>query len=385
MTGLSAAAGGRSKALAEQAQQQCRQAWQARERGDEAAAATAFLEALASDHACREALRALHYNRWSDAVLVAALPTLERLAAEGGGATGGVAPALLTTVHADWHYRVGDRSRALAYYRSQWGSPWAPCSGAPAASGDSGSPAPAAGRPDALLIGAPKCGTTSLLAYLRGHPRLWVHPRKELHFFDSRWDWGVDWYWSQFPPRPPGREMLRLEGTPNYLQHPEIPERVQTLLPEARLLVLLREPLERAVSWLHHQRRWGGLQEPIEVVLRRELEELLAMGPEQRRGLGWRHPNALAGSLYAQQLARWRERFPDGALLCLRFEDLRRHPAGSCRRALEFLNLDPDDLSLDGYPVFNAAPEAYRSIDPGLARACREDLLTEAMQIWTEL
>lgn len=371
---------------AEQALQRCRQAWRDREGGDEAAAASGFLAALGIDPNCRGALRALHYDRWSDSVLVDALPVLERMAPGKQKALSPTTRVLLSTMLADWHYRVGDRCRAMAHYLSQWRSPWLSCSGLGATAATSGSPAPpGGGLPDALLIGAPKSGTTSLVAYLRGHPQLWVPPCKELHFFDNRWDWGIDWYQAQFPPRLPGREMVRLEGTPNYLQHPEIPQRVQALLPEARLLVLLREPLDRAVSWLHHQRRWGELREPVEILLRRELEELLAMSSEQRQQLGHCAYNALSGSLYAQQLARWRERFPAEALLCLRFEDLRRNPAGTCRRVLEFLDLDPEDLRLERFPVFNAAPQAYQGIDPGLARDCREGLLTEAGQIWASL
>ncbi len=343
-----------------EAQQLCRRGWRAREAQDPLEAARAFVAALGCDPQHRQALRALHYQHWPEAVQRELLPQLQGLA-QGAGEAG-----LLQVVVADWHYRVGECERALAFYQHQCGGP-------------------GGALPEALLIGAPKSGTTSLLAYLGRHPQLWAHPRKELHFFDSRWDWGAEWYEAQFPAWPAGRGRLRMEATPNYLQHAAIPERVRSLIPAVKLVVLLREPLERAVSWVYHQKRWGGLEGSAEAVLRRELEELQAMAPQDRQQLGWRHPNGLAGSLYAQQLQRWREQFPARSLLCLRFEDLRRDPRRICERVLTFLDLDPQWLRLREFAVHNPAPDPYPPLDPGLAQACRQGLLAEALALWGQL
>jgi len=338
----------------------CRRAWQAWQADDAPGAAEAFAAVLAQAPGQRQALRALQYQRWPESVQRQLLPELERLARGPGAAP------LLQRVVADWHYRVGERERALAFYRQQRGGA-------------------VGGLPEALLIGAPKSGTTSLMAYLSPHPQLWAHPRKELHFFDNRWEWGREWYAAQFPAWAAGCGPLRMEATPNYLQPPGIPERVRELLPAVKLVVLLREPLERAVSWVHHQKRWAGLEGSVEVLLRQELAALEAMAEAERQQLGWCHPNGLGGSLYAPQLARWRAVFPARSLLCLRFEDLRLDPRQVCERVLTFLDLDPERWSPCDYSIHNPAPEPYPRLDPGLAQACRQGVLAEALALWAAL
>jgi hypothetical protein len=279
-------------------------------------------------------------------------------------------------VLADWHHQVGDRARAERFFRALTGDP----------GGDPGGDPAGERRPEALVIGAPKCGTTSLMAYLGAHPQVWAQPRKELHFFDNRWHWGPRWYAEQFPPRRPGGPRVRLEGTPDYLQQPLIAERVHQTLPGVKLIVVLREPVERALSWYHHQRRWGGLVGSAEAVIARELEEINALPAAERRALGWRAPNCLAGSLYDEQLLSWRQHFPRENMLSLHFEDLRRNPGQATRRALAFLGLDPEELPAQTcFPVLNGAPEPYPPLDSGLAQLCRQTLLAGAHQLWGRL
>jgi hypothetical protein len=275
-------------------------------------------------------------------------------------------------VLADWQHRVGDRHRAEGVFQALVG----------------GRPERGAGerRPEALVIGAPKCGTTSLMAYLGAHPQVWSQPRKELHFFNNRWDWGLEWYAAQFPHRGPAGPRVRLEGTPDYLQNPAIAERVKQTLAGVKLIVLLREPVKRALSWYHHQRRWGGLAGSPEAVIGRELEELQALPDVERQRLGWRSPNCLAGSMYDAQLRSWKIHFSSQDLLLLRFEDLRRNPRQITRRSLRFLGLDPDALPADApFTAQNSAPEPYPSLDPPLAQRCRQTLLAGAHALWGQI
>ena len=237
--------------------------------------------------------------------------------------------------------------------------------------------------PDALVIGAPKCGTTSFAAWLSGHPRLWVHPRKELHFFDNRWDWGENWYRHQFPSFQAEAKIIRLEATPNYLQLPEAPERVFNLMPNVRLIVLLREPLERAVSWYYHMVRQEGLSQPLEQVIREELDGLVAMNRDQRLLLGWHGSNCLAGSLYDDQLYRWRQFFPANQLLTLRLEDLIASPA-ACMKRLE-VHLGIERLAVERLqllPKLNVAPAPHCQLGVDLSQRCLAAVSAGAHQLW---
>lgn len=366
------------------APQQAAQAWcrlglEQRRRGEPEAAGRAFLRALELQGDCELALRALDFQAISDAQVAELLPRLEPLLRQGW-----IQQPRGRLLHADWQHRCGDhqaRAQARRLYAALRGEPAGTAEASDASPLD-----PAEHCPDALLIGAPKCGTTSLMAYLGAHPALWSQPRKELHFFNNRWHWGLDWYAEQFPARSEAGPLLRLEGTPDYLQHPLVPERVRDTLPGVKLIVLLREPLARALSWLEHQRRWAGLQGSSEALLEQEAAELEALSAEQRAQLGWRAPNALAGSLYDDQLQRWLAVVPRRDLLLLRFEDLCLDPLMLTRRVLEFLELDPRQLPAGTlFPQLNRAPQAYPALPHARAQRLRHTLLRGAHRLWSGL
>src|SRR5437879_3262477 len=96
--------------------------------------------------------------------------------------------------------------------------------------------------PDLLIVGAMKAGTTSLAAWLRAHPQVFMTEEKELHFFDARWARGVDWYHEQFAAAP--ETVLAGEATPAYMVRPVFIERMASVVPGARLLVMLRNPVD---------------------------------------------------------------------------------------------------------------------------------------------
>src|SRR5947208_14127778 len=101
--------------------------------------------------------------------------------------------------------------------------------------------------PDFLIVGAMKAGTTSLAAWLRAHPDVFMPPQKEIHFFDAQWERGVPWYADQFAGAPEGA--LVGEATPAYMVTTAFLDRMASVVPNARLLVVLREPVARA--WSH--------------------------------------------------------------------------------------------------------------------------------------
>ena len=103
--------------------------------------------------------------------------------------------------------------------------------------------------PDFVIIGAKKCGTTFLYNLLSEHPHIESAAQKELHYFDRFFDQGIEWYRRCFPPPKwiDGRRAITGEATP-YLSKPSAAERMAKVLPQARLLVLLRNPVDRAYS-----------------------------------------------------------------------------------------------------------------------------------------
>ena len=205
--------------------------------------------------------------------------------------------------------------------------------------------------PDFLIIGAQRAGTTALYEYLRRHPTITGPARKEVNFFDVHHRRGPAWYRGQFPRR--RRDALVGEASPSYLFHPLAPERVAALLPEVRLIALLRNPIDRAHSHYHHEVELG--REPLtfeealereEERMRGELERMLA-DPAYFSHAWWNH-TYLARGRYAEQLERWLAVFPRERLLVLPSEALFDRPAESYASILEFLGADPHDLG--SYP-----------------------------------
>ena len=201
--------------------------------------------------------------------------------------------------------------------------------------------------PDFLILGAQKAGTTALYAYLRWHPQITGPSFKEVSFFDRHYVRGERWYRAHLPARRPGK--IVGEASPSYLFHPLAPERVAQLLPRARLIVLLRNPVDRAFSHYQHEVALG--REPLsfedaldreEPRMRGEVERMLS-DPSYFSEAWWNY-TYLARGRYAEQLERWFATFPPEQLLVLLTDELATDPAGSYRRVLEVLGVEARDL-----------------------------------------
>lgn len=199
--------------------------------------------------------------------------------------------------------------------------------------------------PDCIIIGAQRAGTSSLYRNLLQHPGIGGATRKEVHYFDQNHHQGPNWYRSFFSPPAPGEPpRLNVEATPYYLYHPAVPARVKALLPDARFIVLLRDPVERAWSDYLHSRQRG--YEPLEFAAALDAEESRLRGEEERllaephyASHGHRFHSYQSRGLYARQLSRWLEHFPRDRFLLLRAEDLYADTPAVTRRVLDFLGL----------------------------------------------
>lgn len=205
------------------------------------------------------------------------------------------------------------------------------------------------GLPEVLIIGAQKSGTTSLFNYLVQHPGILPPYGKEIHYFDLHYDRGLDWYRSRFPYRRRLRDALTLDASPYYLVHPQAPRRAAELLPRARLIALLRNPIDRALSHYQHEVLGGRESLPFAEAIEREAERLA--GEEERLGSDptyysfshHRHSYTHRGR-YLEQLRRWTEHFPRSQLLVLQSEWLFRDPAAASSAVYAFLGLPDHQL-----------------------------------------
>ena len=123
--------------------------------------------------------------------------------------------------------------------------------------------------PTYIIAGAMRCGTTALNSYLREHPDIAVSSSKEVHFFDANWDKGIEWYRGQFPGSDDAIAVG--EATPNYMFRPRALDRLKATLPDVKLVLMLRNPADRAYSHYWHDRTRGKIDGEFGDVVAREL------------------------------------------------------------------------------------------------------------------
>jgi Sulfotransferase domain len=235
---------------------------------------------------------------------------------------------------------------------------------------------PGRGRllPDFVIPGAAKAGTTSLYGWLSQHPFVRPASQKEVHYFDYSYYRGDDWYRSHFPlerdriafQAEHGRPFLTGEASPSYITHDWAPERLAGRLPEVKLLITLRNPVDRAYSQYQMTRREE--QEPFESFMEAVEAEEARLAPElARTRVDRRYSSWWIGcwsykmrSRYAEQLERWLELFPREQFHILTLEELASDPQGTLDRVHEFLGL-PSHRYEDLEPLHTAT---YGAITP---------------------
>jgi sulfotransferase family protein len=231
--------------------------------------------------------------------------------------------------------------------------------------------------PDFLIIGAERAGTTSLYRYLAQHPQVMgvtLH-RKGAHYFDTNFDKSVRWYRSHFPSRLAARGRALRTGTervvtgeacPYYVFHPLVPERVRALLPEVRLIVMLRDPVTRAYSHYLHEVARGfehlSFAEAIDAEAERlEGEEKRMRGDAHYRSFNHQHYSYQARGRYLEQIERWQRLFPIEQIHIIESRAFFADPDAGYREVLRFLGLA--ERSLGEYPQLNARSDGRLPAD----------------------
>lgn len=199
--------------------------------------------------------------------------------------------------------------------------------------------------PNLLVIGAQRCGTSSLFKYLGGHPQCHASVRKEIRYFTEFYSEGVNWYKAHFPLKTVGPSRVIFEATPDYLLDSRVPQRAIDLLPDVRVIALLRDPVERAYSHYWHNRRLGteSLSFPEALAMEAErigraLEEI-EKRPEMPTPKSLLRYSYLERSRYAKHLEPWLERVPRDRFLVVRSEAFYKDTDQVFQAILSFLGL----------------------------------------------
>lgn len=253
-------------------------------------------------------------------------------------------------------------------------------------------------HPDFLLVGAKRGGTTSLWKYLTEHPDvLPMFPRAEKHkglyYFDEGFAHGDRWYRSHFPlrahvarrARRSGHRTVVGEATPYYLYHPLAPERAQAAVPDAAVLVVLRDPVERAYS--HYKERVRNRTEPL------SFADAVAAEPERLAGeaarivadpayvsFAHRHQSYVDQGRYAPMLERWFAAYGRDRVLVEISEDMYADPQATYDRVTDHVGIARHRLA--DTSAHNAEPA--RDLDPA-TRARLAALLAPDVRATEEL
>jgi hypothetical protein len=197
--------------------------------------------------------------------------------------------------------------------------------------------------PSFMLIGAQRAGTSSLYRYLSAHPQVRKPLRKEIDWFSRDYDRPWSWYRAHFPLRLAGG--VTLDATPQYLVHPLAPARVRERFPDIRLVVAVRDPVERALSQYRLMRQVGvETLEPAEALaaeagrIAPDLERL--RHDPLHKPLDLLRYSYVTRSRYGEQMERWLSHLPREQFHVLCFDTFEHDPGPEWDALLDFVGLD---------------------------------------------
>ncbi|UCD13389.1 MAG: sulfotransferase domain-containing protein [Thermoplasmatales archaeon] len=202
-----------------------------------------------------------------------------------------------------------------------------------------------AALPTFIICGTQKGGTTSLYYYLYEHPKIYMAKNKEVRYFDLNYHRGVKWYKKHFNDFKSKKKTILGEASPTYMYFEEVPERIKTLLPNVKLIFILRNPVDRAYSHYWHAINLGYEHLCFEEAIKKEEERLSHGDLFQRQHYSYRDMGK-----YIVQLKRFRKYFPKEQMLIILTENLKDTPEKVMNRTFNFLEIE-DDLASRNWQV----------------------------------
>lgn len=206
--------------------------------------------------------------------------------------------------------------------------------------------------PDFIIIGTQRGGTTSLYNYMLTHPNILPSFKKEVHFFDNNFHRGKRWYKAFFPISfikkikkfLQKRDFITGEASPDYIFNPYAAERTNSLLPNVKIIVLLRNPVNRAYSHYYMNVTNGYETLSFEEVIDKaqkicmvDIERL--MSSKIKNILFYPRYSYLSRGIYIEQIKKWQEYFPKDQILILESEDFFKNTQAALIEVFDFLNL----------------------------------------------
>lgn len=202
--------------------------------------------------------------------------------------------------------------------------------------------------PDILVIGARRSGTTSLYNLLGMHPKIKLaangHPKREIHYFDRFWDQGRNWYFDLFKQ---SDQFLTVDKTPTYLQYNLAPIRAFQVCPNAKIIVSLRHPVNRALSDYYKRRKEKHEKLPtFREAVQREITHWSEWESEHVFWMSNRHLfGYLNRSHYLEQVQRWLMQYPRDQMYVIEYERFFRKLPKSMYALYRWLGLEPVKLT----------------------------------------
>jgi len=233
-------------------------------------------------------------------------------------------------------------------------------------------------HPDFVIIGAAKSGTTSLYNYLIRHPSIFPASWKEIHYFDTHM---TGWYRSNFPTifykfyikKIKKQRFITGEATPYYLYHPLAAQRMAKTIHDVKLIVMLRNPIDRAYSHYNHTLRNGDESLSFEEAVKNEKNRLVGekekiLQDENYVSNAQRGFSYLERGMYYDQLKVWMECFPKKQFLILKFEEFQKDTQESLNQIYDFLGIKKYEQTV--LKKHNVGE--YKEMKPSLRKFLRE-------------
>jgi hypothetical protein len=237
--------------------------------------------------------------------------------------------------------------------------------------------------PNFLIVGFPKCGTTSLYEYLIQHPSIHSASGKEIDYFDRLYERGLSWYRMSFPTnftKINNETFLKKtfqtgEATPRYMVHPHSLDRIKTDLPNAKFIVLLRNPIERAYSHFNMNFKNDYEYRTFEDALNHEKKRVEGRYEKMKKNenyYSWDYDlyAYLEHGKYVDKLKRWMNVFPKDQFLIIQSEEFSKDPSKIYNETLEFLGLPK--YNLKHYKRYKQREYKDKNIDPKLREKLSE-------------
>ena len=225
--------------------------------------------------------------------------------------------------------------------------------------------------PQFIIIGTQKGGTSSLFYYLKTHPQIKRSIKKETHYFNKFYENGQKWYLAHFPAK--SKSYITGEATPDYLFHPDTPGRIKNLNPDIKLIVLLRNPIERAYSAYQMNRRFTiDPHETFEEAVNFELNHADNNTSEYTHDK--HHFFYLKRGKYSEQLSKWLVHFSKSQFLVINSHNLFNNTNETISKVHRFLEIDnvlPSSLKPMNVATY---PPLSKELYSSLASYFKEDL-----------